>query len=387
MSKSFPRVPLARCVRYRKEFVQISDLENYKRCRVQLHAKGIVLRDIVAGSEIKTKEQQVCRAGEFLVAEIDAKVGGFGIVPADLDGAIVSSHYFLFQVDGMTVDPRFLEFFVRTPAFREQVSAQGSTNYAAIRPKDVLGYEVPLPPLFEQRRIVGRVEELAEKIAEVRGLRQQTVEEAEAVFASAVEMAFRPRSGWIEARVGDFCEPPQYGYTASATTEEVGPRFLRITDIQDGRVNWDSVPFCRCLTPDQYLLRDDDIVFARTGATTGKSFMIRECPRAVFASYLIRLRVIRLVTAEYLYGYFQTPSYWSQISDERKGTGQANVNGKRLANIRVPIAPREEQDEIIAYVDKLAGKLDVLKGAHAETAAELAALLPSILDKAFRGEL
>src|SRR5688572_23890561 len=71
----------------------------YKRCRVQLHAQGIVLRDAIPGAEIKTKKQQVCKAGDFLVAEIDAKVGGFGIVPDDLDGAIVSSHYFLFDVN------------------------------------------------------------------------------------------------------------------------------------------------------------------------------------------------------------------------------------------------------------------------------------------------
>src|SRR5262249_20813658 len=145
----------------RKEFIEIDDLQSYKRCRVQLHARGIVLRDKVAGVEIKTKKQQVCRAGEFLVAEIDAKVGGFGVVPTELDGAIVSSHYFLFVLNDALVDRRFLDFYVRTPAFRDQVFAQGSTNYAAIRPKDVLSYTMPLPPLPEQRQIVARIEELA----------------------------------------------------------------------------------------------------------------------------------------------------------------------------------------------------------------------------------
>lgn len=89
MNNSWQRVPLGKAITHRKEFVRISDFERYKRCRVQLHAKGIVLRDIVTGAEIKTKEQQVCRAGEFLLAEIDAKVGGFGVVPEELDGSIV----------------------------------------------------------------------------------------------------------------------------------------------------------------------------------------------------------------------------------------------------------------------------------------------------------
>jgi type I restriction enzyme, S subunit len=79
-------------LRHRKEFIRISDIERYQRAKVQLHGRGIVRRDEVVGSEIKTKAQQLARASELLVAEIDAKVGGFGLVPPDLDGAIVSSH-------------------------------------------------------------------------------------------------------------------------------------------------------------------------------------------------------------------------------------------------------------------------------------------------------
>ena len=100
---------------HRKEFLTIDDVANYRRPRVQLHVKGILLRDEVLGALIKTKTQQVCRAGEFLVAEIDAKVGGFGIVPESLDGSIVSSHYFLFVVDETKLNRRFLDYFIRTP--------------------------------------------------------------------------------------------------------------------------------------------------------------------------------------------------------------------------------------------------------------------------------
>ena len=139
------RVKLGKLAKQRRDFVFIDDFTEYKRCRVQLHARGIVLRDVVLGAEIKTKKQQTCKPGDFLVAEIDAKVGGFGIVPDDLDGAIVSSHYFLFEVDENILNRRFLDYFIRTPAFCDQVTAQGSTNYAAIRPNDVLGYTFLLP--------------------------------------------------------------------------------------------------------------------------------------------------------------------------------------------------------------------------------------------------
>src|ERR1017187_2727650 len=183
--KPWPKVKLGEVLRHRKEFITIDDLTTYKRPRVQLHVQGIVKRDEVPGALIKTKMQQVSRPGEFLVAEIDAKVGGFAIVPESLDGSIVSSHYFLFVVDESKLDRRFLDFFIRTPTFREQVEAQGSTNYAAIRPAHVLGYEMPLPPLAQQRRVVARIEELAAQIHEARTLRHQAADEAEALIPRA----------------------------------------------------------------------------------------------------------------------------------------------------------------------------------------------------------
>ena len=100
-------------MRQRKVFVTIDDDRTYRRVTVQLHGRGIVERDVVSGGLIKIKSQQVIRADDFLVAEIDAKVGGFGIVPANLDGAIVSSHYFTFEIDAATLLPRFLAILVR----------------------------------------------------------------------------------------------------------------------------------------------------------------------------------------------------------------------------------------------------------------------------------
>src|SRR5205807_5398160 len=101
-----------------------------------------------------------------------------------------------------------------------------------------------------------------------------------------------PPEGWCETTVGAVSLDISYGYTTSASSKPNGPRFLRITDIQNGNVDWKSVPFCKVTPPDAsaYLLKPGDLVFARTGATTGKSFLIRSAPNAVFASYLIRLR-------------------------------------------------------------------------------------------------
>jgi Type I restriction modification DNA specificity domain len=144
-------------------------------------------------------------------------------------------------------------WLTKTTTFWQQCDekSRGTSGKNRIRPERFLEIKIPLPALSEQRRIVARIENLAARIEEARGLRHRTVEEAEAMLASARDTAFKLQVGWIEGCVGEFCEPPQYGYTASATVEPVGPRLLRITDIQNGRVNWEAVPFCQCPDPGQ----------------------------------------------------------------------------------------------------------------------------------------
>ena len=185
---AWPVVALSEVISYRKEFVTIEPDVVYSRCRVQTSARGIVLRDRVPGSHIKTKKQQVCRAGEFLVAEIDAKVGGYGIVPSDLDGAIVSSHYFLFAIEEHRLQGDFLGWYCRTRRFQDQVNARGSTNYAAIRPHDVLAYRIPLPPLEDQMRTVDELDKVAALAEEHR----EIVREIElALIPAMMQEAFR----------------------------------------------------------------------------------------------------------------------------------------------------------------------------------------------------
>lgn len=149
--------PLSRFAIYQNEFVTIEDAQEYKRVTAKLHTKGIVLRDIVKGFELKTKRQQICKANQLLVAEIDAKVGGYGIVPKELEDAIVSSHYFLFNVKANELMPEYLGYVLKTNEFFSQINAQGSTNYAAIRPKDVLQIVIPYCSIDLQRNLVRKL--------------------------------------------------------------------------------------------------------------------------------------------------------------------------------------------------------------------------------------
>ncbi|MBK7585822.1 MAG: restriction endonuclease subunit S [Myxococcales bacterium] len=141
------------------------DDREYLRVTARTRNQGIELRDRVPGDKIRTKRQQLVRAGDLLVAEIDAKVGGFGLVPHDLDGAIVSSHYFLFEIDHSRLIESWLDQFVRAGKLQRQVDAVGSTNYASIRPQDVLTFQIPLPEVAEQHLASQILDAVDESIA------------------------------------------------------------------------------------------------------------------------------------------------------------------------------------------------------------------------------
>ncbi|CCI15791.1 Restriction modification system, type I (fragment) [Microcystis aeruginosa PCC 9806] len=158
--------------------------------------------------------------------------------------------------------------------------------------------------------------------------------------------------------MGKLAEKIDYGFSASATDVGDGPKFLRITDIQDDHVNWLTVPLCEADKQDtiKYALAEGDIVFARTGATTGKSYLIRHCPQnSIFASYLIRVRPSKDVDSGYLSRFFQTSSYWRQINLNTSGTAQGGVNATKLKTLLVPLPPLEEQRRIAAILDKADG--------------------------------
>ena len=174
------------------------------------------------------------------------------------------------------------------------------------------------------------------------------------------EIPFDLPDGWAWTRLGNLSAAIQYGLSNSAKQQGTH-RLLRITDIQDGKVNWDTVPFTTVDDPETYLLKTGDIVFARTGATVGKSFLITEIPYpSVYASYLIRIRLLGNLLPEYIYQFFDSACYWSQITDKSVGVGQPNCNGTSLKELLIPLPPINEQLRIVptaqallAYVAKI----------------------------------
>ena len=163
-------------------------------------------------------------------------------------------------------------------------------------------------------------------------------------------------------KLSDLCVEISYGYTASATENNTGCKFLRITDIQGGYVDWDKVPFCEIESKDitKYQLIEGDIVIARTGNSTGENFIFQGKNNAVFASYLIRYRVNKeIANPYYIWLNLRSSNWWGFVSGAKSGSAQAGANAKVLGAFEIPIPDLQTQNKIADFFQHINNKIQL----------------------------
>jgi len=291
---------------------------------------------------------------------------------------------------------------------------------------------IPLPPLPEQHRIVSILDQCFSAIDKAKANAEQNLKNVKEVFESYLQGVFASagsakgliskdendsndgqfgqnespeslkslktnenemviKSEWEVRKLGEISKI-NYGYTEKAFFENIGPKFLRITDIQENGVDWATVPYCKCSDTDvqKYKLETGDIVFARTGATTGKSYLLKNPPNAVFASYLIRLKINKKedFIPEFVAYFFQTKSYWEKINEGISGSAQGGFNATKLSELDFSFPKsKAEQQLLVRQLDALHAETQKLETIYQKKIDNFAELKKSILGKAFRGEL
>lgn len=381
MNVAWPQTPLGECIRHRSEFIRLDDREIYLRCRVQLNGRGVVLRDRVQGVDVKTKEQQVCRAGELLVAEIDAKMGGVGIVPDDLTGAIVSSHYFLFEINESKLRRKFLDYYVRTPDFQTQVKARGSTNYSAIRPYHVLAYTIPLPPLEEQDRIVATLDAVAGRIAESQKLCREIDEETNALLRSLFHQLAEPSPRRPMSEVA-----PLHRRQVAVSVLESYPQ-VSVRSFGKGTFHREPLAGAEITWEQPYLVHAGDVLLSNIKAWEGAVAVAQPEDHGRFGSHRYLTCVARegVATPGWVAFFLLTREGLEHLGKASPGSADRNrtLGTKALMMIPVPTPSYENQVWFASVQDKV-------RAARAEAAGIVAAavaLMPAILDRAFKGEL
>jgi type I restriction enzyme, S subunit len=305
---------------------------------------------------------------------------------AQLDGRKVALAQRLITLRGKPelLDNRFLKFAMRSEFIQRQLSARATgTTVHGVRQSELRKVQLAIPPISEQRAIAHILGTLDDKIELNRRMNETLEAMARAIFKSwfmdfdpvrakaegrqpfgmdAATAALFPDSfqdsalgkmpkGWRVGKLSELCTT-QYGYTASATEEPIGPRLLRVMDINKRNwIEWNSVPYCRVNEDDKskYSVGIGDILVARM-ADPGKSAIIEEHVEAVFASYLVRLKTGSLATSYYVYGFLKSQAYEEYSQGAMSGSVQANMNAKVIVGADLVIPP----DKLIdAYAERV----------------------------------
>ena len=202
-------------------------------------------------------------------------------------------------------------------------------------------------------------------------------------------MPFEVPSSWVWTTVGEISQSILYGVSESAKSQGTY-RLLRITDIQDNTVNWNTVPFTdyEDEKAEAYLLKEGDILFARTGATVGKSYLVNNLQeKAIYASYLIRVKTNHYVLPEFVKYFFESGFYWEQVLGNSVGIGQPNVNGTILSNLELPIPPIMEQKRIVKELGKWLSIIDKIEENKGQLQKNISWAKSKVLDLAIHGKL
>jgi len=399
MSQLWPMVPLGEVLSQVDRKETVDPTKEYRLLGVRLEGKGPFLRETIIGSQSGATKLSSVRAGDFIYSRLFAWRGAFGIIPDELHGCYVSNEFPTFSMRAGRLDSRYLNYWFRLRPTISSVAEKcsGSTPLTRNRFKEefFLALQIPLPPPEEQRRIVAKIEALAARMGEAKQLRTEAHEASSALVASELSAVFAQGKtcGWKAGKLDDYVVDIRYGTSEKTSDEKDGTPVLRMGNIQNGRLTLHDFKYLYLNDRDRatLLLQRGDILVNRTNSAelVGKCAVFELEDQYAYASYLIRVRLDssraqpRLVAA-----YINSPLGRAYMFNQRKQmTGQANVNSEKIKAMPIALPPIREQQQIVAKLDALQAKVDDLKAQQAHATVELNAFLPSILDRAFKGEL
>mgnify|MGYP002543840901 CR=1 FL=1 len=382
----------------------------YKYIRVSDMKDGTVLTDklLYVPYDIFPSISRYIIHKEDVYITVAGTIGRVGKIPEEIDGANLTENanrlvFSCIQQDWLI---KWLESSIVQSQIVNVTTKVGQPKLAIKRIQELL---IPLPPLAEQKRIVAKIEELLpyidrygqawnkleqfnsrfpedmkkallqyaiqgklveqrpeegtgeELFAQIQAEKQRLIQAGKIKKEKPLpeitedEVPFEIPESWKWVRWGTLSESIQYGYNAPA--QSFGRiKMVRISDIQDGKVIWESVPFCNIHETEiaEYILKKNDILFARTGGTVGKSCLVKDVPEeSIYAGYLIRTRYSKSLCPEYMKYFMESALYWTQLKNGTIATAQPNCNGKTLAKMLLPLPPLAEQKRIVDKLEQL----------------------------------
>jgi type I restriction enzyme S subunit len=383
MTVGWSRVSLGQLLCLQRRPVKVCPDQRYQEIGIYCFGRGIFHKTPRTGVEVGDKELFLLKEGDFILQVTFAWEGALAIVSAAEDGMYGSTRYPTFRVDERRCVPEFLLHYFRTDDGLQQLvkicpGSAGRNRVLSIkRIPEVL---VPLPPLAEQKRLVARIEELAGQVREARALRQQAAEEIEVLCRAVVrcdrQADLTPMCDLVRLRSPDVIVHPEENY-----------QFAGVYCFGRGVFRGQLKSGMEFAYPRLTRLRAGNFVYPKLMAWEGAFGVVPpECDGCVVSTEFPVFEVIEeRVFPEVLDTYFRTPSVWPDIAGASTGTNvrRRRLNPNDFLAYRMPLPTRVTQERL----RRVRSEVEGLKRLQTDTAAELDALMPSILDKAFRGEL
>ena len=372
-------IPLREVLSQSRNYVRIEPGERYKQITVRVWGKGLTLRGICNGLEIAADKQVAAKAGEFVISKIDARHGAFGLVPDELDGALVSNDFPCFAINREILNPSFLNWFSKTDAFIElcKRSSAGSTNRVRMKEKLFLALEIPLPTLEEQEAIAQRLDsveaQLQDRLAALQSIERDTGAMLQNAFNKIVDGANHRPLGDVAPLVrrpvnveldGEYPELGVRSFGKGAfhkpvlTGADVGNK--RLFEIHQGDLLF-------------------NIVFAWEGAI---AVPCDDDHRRVGSHrFLTCVPKPGVATAEFLRYYLLSPEGLHKVGKASPGGAGRNrtLGIKKAEQIMVPVPTIEDQ----RHFDRLFAHVEEIRAIRASTAKDANALIPAMLHEIF----
>jgi type I restriction enzyme S subunit len=380
---NWPLVPLGELLTRNEDRITLAADQTYREVTVRLWGNGVTLRRLATGAEIASDSRFVVRRGQFIASRIDARNGAFGLIPPELDGAVVTGDFPTFNVNAERLVPEFLGWYCRTSGFVDlaKAASEGTTNRVRLKEEKFLRTAIPLPPVGEQRRIVARVDAIASRATEARALQTGSAEDMDRLLMAVYRkitagVPTRPMHEVAPLNRRPVVVDPNAEYP-QLSARSFGRGTFHQPTLAGADITWEK-PF---------QVKAGDILISNIKAWEGAIAVVDAGDDGRYSShrYLTCVSVPSVATARFVCFHLLTPEGLHHVGEASPGSADRNrtTNSKQLMEIPVPVPPLASQ---LAF-DTLHAKLEAVRAEQQATAAELEALLPSVLNRAFAGQL
>lgn len=395
ISNDWQMTPLKEVLTKSDEWIDLKPDQKYQQVTVRMWGQGVVKRGEVTGVEVASKRMLVVHPQQFIVSRIDARHGASGLIPDALDGAIVTNDFPVFTPNPSKILPKFLSWMSKTHSFVDLciAASEGTTNRVRLKEDRFLAMQIPLPSLEVQRRVVTRIEELVAKVEEARELRSTTLQEAESLARSYLDKIYET---YVEefgiVALEQVCLSITDGDHTTPKFTEKGVKFIFVGNVSSGSLHFNG---CKYVDSEYFALikahrkpSKGDILYSAVGATLGIPAIVDSDEEFCFQRHIALLKLdYNQMNSKFLWHILKSNRLYKAAWAGTTGSAQPTVPLKAIRSLEVPVPSLETQQDAVTHLDDLQSKINTLKQLQSETEAELNALLPSILDKAFKGEL